>query len=69
VDIEIINKIKEDIEYINNNLNIKISDSKQYEYKKHEIYSTLMQYAYFTGRIEEAKNYVKEMAILRRAIG
>ncbi|MEM0174112.1 MAG: phosphoenolpyruvate carboxylase, partial [Sulfolobaceae archaeon] len=29
VDIEIINKIKEDIEYINNNLNIKISDSKQ----------------------------------------
>lgn len=69
VDRNIINEIKEDVEYVSNNLGIRVSDSKQYEYKKHEIFSTLMHYAYASGKIEEAKQYVRELAILRKSIG
>jgi phosphoenolpyruvate carboxylase len=68
VDIEIINKIKEDIEYLSS-IGIKIKDEKAYEFKKHNMFSILLHYSISQGRIEDTKKYIIEMALLRKAIG
>ncbi|AGE70037.1 phosphoenolpyruvate carboxylase [Sulfolobus acidocaldarius] len=68
IDAEVVKAIKEDIDYAENSLGIRIGES-DYMSKKHVLLSTLALLSIKEGKLDEAKTYIKEMAIVRRAIG
>lgn len=65
---ETIQMIKEDINYLEKQLGIKIGGNNYYE-RKHSFFSTLFLSALKENNIEEAKFYIKEMALIRKSIG
>jgi phosphoenolpyruvate carboxylase len=65
---ETIQMIKVDINYLENQLGIKIGNNNYYE-RKHSFFSTLFLSALKENNIEEAKFYIKEMALIRKSIG
>jgi phosphoenolpyruvate carboxylase len=65
---ETIQMIKEDINYLEKQLGIKIGGNNYYE-RKHSFFSTLFLSALKENNSEEAKFYIKEMALIRKSIG
>jgi phosphoenolpyruvate carboxylase len=65
---ETIQMIKEDINYLENQLGIKIGGNNYHE-RKHSFFSTLFLSALKENKIEEAKFYIKEMVLIRKSIG
>ncbi|AWR96517.1 phosphoenolpyruvate carboxylase [Acidianus sulfidivorans JP7] len=68
VDEKIIKAIKQDVEFLENHLNIKIGGT-DYNSKKHNLLSSLALLACKEKKIDELKEYLKEMAIIRKSIG
>lgn len=60
-------KIIMDYKYVEDK--IKIKENEEFEEKKHTVLSELLLLCLKEKRIEEAKKYVEEMAILRKSIG
>ncbi|EZQ01726.1 phosphoenolpyruvate carboxylase [Candidatus Acidianus copahuensis] len=61
-------KIKQDLDFLENNLGIPIGGS-DYESKKHVLLSSLALLACKEKREEELREYIREMAILRKSLG
>ncbi|BDC18296.1 phosphoenolpyruvate carboxylase [Acidianus sp. HS-5] len=64
---EIINKIKEDMKFAES-LGVKMSGT-DYESKKHVLLSSLALLACKEKRYDEMKEYIKEMALIRKSLG
>lgn len=67
IDEEIVKKIKEDTEFVENNLEIK--GKSDYNSEKHKILSSLFLLSIKNGKLTDAKTYIYEMAILRKSLG
>jgi phosphoenolpyruvate carboxylase len=68
VDRDVINAIREDVEYVEDVLGIKLGGD-DYATRKHVMMSTLLYLAIKENKMEEAKSLVREMALLRKSIG
>jgi len=65
---EVIKSLREDVKFLEDNLGVRVGP-KDYESKKHTLLSELLILALREGRINEAREYIKEMAMIRRSIG
>ncbi len=63
-----IEMIKEDINFVEKNIGIKLGGNN-YNERKHAYLSTLFILALRENKVEEAKNYFLEMALIRKSIG
>jgi len=63
-----IEMIKEDINFVEKNIGIKLGGGN-YNERKHAYLSTLFILALRENKVEEAKNYFLEMALIRKSIG
>lgn len=68
IDKEVIKKIKEDAEFLESQLGIRIGGDN-YETKKHGLLTSLVLLACKEKKIEELRHYLREMALIRRSIG
>ncbi|BCU69222.1 phosphoenolpyruvate carboxylase [Stygiolobus caldivivus] len=68
VDDNALNKIKKDMEFVENQLGIRLGGN-DYVSKKHNLMTSLALLALKEGHIDEAKNYILEMAKIRRSLG
>ncbi len=67
VEDEILKKIKEDVDFVENNLGLH-SDGN-YETEKHKLLNSLFLLALKNKKTSEAKKYIYEMAVLRKSLG
>ncbi|ARM77028.1 phosphoenolpyruvate carboxylase [Acidianus manzaensis] len=68
IDEGIIKNIKSDIDFLESQFNIK-AGGNDYESKKHNLLSSLALLACKEKKMDELKDYLKEMALIRRSIG
>ncbi len=67
VEPKIINMIREDMKYIENNIGVSTDNS--YNVQKHNIFSTLFLLAFKNKKFDEVGKYAYEMALLRKFVG
>ncbi|MBW9140752.1 MAG: phosphoenolpyruvate carboxylase, partial [Candidatus Aramenus sp.] len=68
VDEKVIKAIREDVEFMQNNLGIKV-DNKDFNSRKHVLLSSLLLLACKEEKEDEIRKYAKEMAAIRKSIG
>lgn len=67
VDTRIIQMIKEDMNYIEDNIGVSTENS--YSVQKHNIFSTLFLLAFKNKKFDEVEKYAYEMSLLRKFVG
>ncbi len=67
IDTEIIKMIKQDMNYIENNIGV--STDTSYNVQKHNIFSTLLLLAFKNRKFDEVTKYAYEMTLLRKFVG
>jgi phosphoenolpyruvate carboxylase len=67
VDQKIIDMIKEDMHYVEENIGVPTDNS--YNIQKHSLFTTLLLLAFKNGKFEEVRNYIYEMGLLRKFLG
>jgi phosphoenolpyruvate carboxylase len=67
VDGKIIQMIGEDVKYVENNIGV--PTDIPYNVQKHSLYTTLLLMAFKNRKFDEVRQYIYEMAILRKFIG
>ncbi|MEM3971927.1 MAG: phosphoenolpyruvate carboxylase [Saccharolobus sp.] len=68
IDEEIIKRIKEDLEYLEDVIGVKVGGN-DYESRKHILLSSLFLLSLKEKIYEESKKYIYEMALIRRSLG
>jgi len=67
IDDEIINMIRSDMRYVENNIGVPTDNS--YGIRKHLMYSSLTMLAFKDGKFDEMRDYIYEMGLIRKFLG